>query len=157
DTEVVLEAYREWGDACVERLNGMWAFALWDEDRRRLFCSRDRFGIKPFYYRHENRRLAFASEPRAFRADPQTRLAANAGAVYEYLDQGYLDHLEETFFSGIRRLPPAHSLVFDRTGLRVWSYWRLEEREPQADASTAFRELFLDSVRLELRSDVPVG
>jgi asparagine synthase (glutamine-hydrolysing) len=157
DTEVVLEAYREWGDACVERLNGMWAFALWDEDRRRLFCSRDRLGIKPFYYRHENGRLAFASEPRAFRADPQTRLEANREAVHEYLDQGYLDHLEETFFAGIRRLPPAHSLVFDEAGLRLWQYWHLDEREPPSDAAVALRELFFEAVRLELRSDVPVG
>ena len=154
DTEVILHAYCEWGEQCVERFNGMWAFALWDGERRRLFCSRDRFGIKPFYYRHDGARFAFASEPRAFRAD---RLEANREAVYEYLDQGYLDHLDETFFAGIRRLPPAHSLVFDEKGLRVWSYWRLEEGEPPAGAAEAFRELFLDSVRLELRSDVPVG
>jgi asparagine synthase (glutamine-hydrolysing) len=157
DTEVVLAAYREWGSACVERFNGMWAFALWDGERQQLFCSRDRFGIKPFYYRHENGRFAFASEPRAFRADPSTRLEENREAVHEYLDQGYLDHLEESFFAGIRRLPPAHSLAFDESGLRVWAYWRLEERDPPADPAEELRELFLDAVRLELRSDVPVG
>jgi asparagine synthase (glutamine-hydrolysing) len=157
DTEVVLAAYREWGDVCVERFNGMWAFALWDGDRRRVFCSRDRFGIKPFYYRQENGRFAFASEPRAFRADPSMRLEANREAVHEYLDQGYLDHLDETFLAGVRRLPPAHSLAFDESGLRVWPYWRLEEREPPADPAEQLRELFLDAVRLELRSDVPVG
>jgi asparagine synthase (glutamine-hydrolysing) len=154
DTEVILHAYREWGERCVERFNGMWAFALWEEERRRLFCSRDRFGIKPFYYRHDGPRFAFASEPRAFRSD---RLKANAEAVYEYLDQGYLDQVDETFFAGVHRLPPAHSLVFDESGLRVWSYWRLEEREPPDDAVEEFGRLFLDSVRLELRSDVPVG
>ena len=155
DTEVILHAYVEWGEACVERFNGMWAFALWDEERQRLFCSRDRFGIKPFYFRHEPSRFAFASEPRAFRA--VERLEANQEAVHEYLEQGYLDHLDETFFRGIRRLPPAHSLRFDENGLRVWSYWRLEEQEPPDDAAERFRELFLDSIRLELRSDVPVG
>jgi asparagine synthase (glutamine-hydrolysing) len=155
DTEVILNAYIEWGEACVEHFNGMWAFVLWDGTRQRLFCSRDRFGIKPFYYRHDGSRLAFASEPRAFRAF--TRLEANHEAVYEYLDQGYLDHLDETFFGGVRRLPPAHSMVFDESGLRVWNYWRLEEREPPNDAAQEFAELFLDSVRLELRSDVPVG
>ena len=154
DTEVVLQAYREWGERCVERFNGMWAFALWDSEQRRLFCSRDRFGIKPLYYRYDGRRLVFASEPRAFRGD---RLEANPDAVHEYLDQGYLDHLDETFFRGIRRLPPAHSLVFDEGGLRVRSYWQLEEREPPDNPAEAFRELFLDSVRLQLRSDVPVG
>jgi asparagine synthase (glutamine-hydrolysing) len=155
DTEVILHAYAEWGEACVERFNGMWAFALWDGERERLFCSRDRFGIKPFYYCHTGLRFAFASEPRAFRA--VMRLAANTGAVHEYLDQGYLDELDETFFSGIRRLPPAHSLVFDERGLRIWRYWRLEEREAPHDPVEEFGQLFLDSVRLELRSDVPVG
>jgi len=154
DTEVVLHAYREWGEACIRRFNGMWAFALWDSEQRRLFCSRDRFGIKPLYYRLDGQRLAFASEPRAFRGH---RLEANRAAVHEYLDQGYLDHLDETFFRGVLRLPPAHSLVFDERGLRVWSYWQLDEREPPAEAADAFRELFVDSVRLQLRSDVRIG
>src|SRR5438309_5709031 len=94
DTEVILEAYREWGERCVERFNGMWAFAIWDGPRRRLFCSRDRFGVKPFYYRLDGRRLVFASEPRAFRADPETRLEPNPRAVREYLEQAYLDHTD---------------------------------------------------------------
>src|SRR5919205_1011408 len=158
DTEVILAAYREWGERCVERFNGMWAFALWDGPRRRLFASRDRFGVKPFYYSVDGDRLAFASEPRAFRADPQTRLEPNPRAVREYLEQAYLDHTEETFFAGIRKLPPAHSLVFDERGLRVERYWRLEPHDPpQGDPAEAVRELFLDSVRLRLRSDVPLG
>src|ERR687885_658251 len=158
DTEVILAAYREWGERCVERFNGMWAFALWDGPRRRLFCSRDRFGVKPFYYRLDGDRLVFASEPRAFRADQQTRLEPNPRAVREYLEQAYLDHTEETFFAGIRKLPPAHSLVFDERGLRIERYWRLEPHDPpQGDPAEAVRELFLDSVRLRLRSDVPLG
>ncbi|HVN59821.1 MAG TPA: asparagine synthase (glutamine-hydrolyzing) [Gaiellaceae bacterium] len=158
DTEVILAAYAEWGERCVERFNGMWAFALWDATARRLFCSRDRFGVKPFYYRFDGRRLVFASEPRAFRADPQTRLEANTVAVREYLEQGYLDHTSGTFFAGIEKLPPAHSLVLDEHGLRVRRYWSLEPKEaPSADAAEAVRELFVDSLRLRLRSDVPVG
>ena len=70
DTEVILAAYEEWGDRCVERFNGMWAFALWDGRRRALYCSRDRFGVKPFYFRWDGARFVFASEPKAFRADP---------------------------------------------------------------------------------------
>ena len=158
DTEVILAAYREWGDRCVERFNGMWAFALWDGPRRRLFCSRDRFGVKPFYYRFDGGRFVFASEPRAFRGDPETRLQPNPRAVRDYLDQAYLDHTEETFFAGIRKLPPAHSLVVDESGLRLERYWSLEERDPPSgDATDALRELFLDSIRLRLRSDVPAG
>src|ERR671928_65815 len=158
DTEVILAAYREWGERCVERFNGMWAFALWDGPRRRLFASRDRFGVKPFYYSLDGDRLAFASEPRAFRADPQTRLEPNPRAVREYLEQAYLDHTEETFFAGIRKLPPAPSLVFEGGGLRLRRFWRLEPHDPPpGDPAEAVRELFLDSVRLRLRSDVPLG
>jgi asparagine synthase (glutamine-hydrolysing) len=154
DTEVLLEAYREWGGRCVERFNGMWAFAIWDSRDRRLFCSRDRFGVKPLYYRLEDGRFSFASEPRAFRSEG---LRANLGAVRDYLEQSYLDHTEETFFAGVRSLPPAHNLVFDSAGLRIERYWRLEPGEAPADPVAAVRETFLDSIRLHLRSDVPVG
>ena len=131
DTEVVLAGYREWGDRCVERFNGMWAFALWDGERRRLFCSRDRFGVKPFYYRYRDGRFVFASELKAFRADPEVRLTPNPRAVRDYVEQGYLDHTDETFFRGIVRLPPAHSLVLDQHGLRLRRYWSLEPRDPK--------------------------
>ncbi len=158
DTEVVLAAYENWGPRCVERFNGMWAFAIWDERERRLFCARDRFGVKPFYYRVDDGRLVFASEVAAFRADKAVPLEPNRRAVREYLEQAYLDHTEETFLEGVRRLPPAHSLTLDDHGLHVDRYWRLEPHDaPAGDAADAFRELFLDSVRLQLRSDVPLG
>jgi asparagine synthase (glutamine-hydrolysing) len=157
DTEVVLRAYEEWGDSCVERFNGMWAIALWDARKRRLFCSRDRFGIKPFVYSWDGRRFVFASEPRAFRADPRTRLEANPRAVREYVEQGYADHSDETFFAGLLRLPPAHNLVVDERGLHLDRYWALDDRPPPPDAAQAVRETFLDAVRIHLRSDVPVG
>ncbi|HVS85935.1 MAG TPA: asparagine synthase (glutamine-hydrolyzing) [Gaiellaceae bacterium] len=156
DTEVLLAAFVEWGPAAVSRFNGMWAFAIWDTQERRLFASRDRFGIKPFYYALAGDRLLFASEPQALLAGVPAR--ANGAAVRDYLAQGYLDHTEETFFGGILRLPPAHSLTYDERGLRLDRYWQLERRDPPAgDAAAQVRELFLDSVRLRLRSDVPVG
>jgi asparagine synthase (glutamine-hydrolysing) len=158
DTEVLLAAYEEWGERCVERFNGMWAFALWDGTQRRLFCSRDRFGVKPFYYRFDGGRFVFASELKAFRADPGARLEANPRAVRDYLDQGYLDHTDDTFFAGIRKLPAAHTLTIAGGDLRLRRYWSLEERDPPAgDPTDAVRELLLDSVRLRLRSDVPLG
>jgi asparagine synthase (glutamine-hydrolysing) len=158
DTEVILAAYREWGVRCVERFNGMWAFAIWDGTRRMLFASRDRFGVKPFYYRHADGRLVFASELKAFRADPAVRLEPNARAIRDYLEQGYLDHTDETFFAEIVKLPPAHCLTLGSEGLRTWRYWALEPRAaPAGDAAGELRELFLDAVRLRLRSDVPVG
>jgi asparagine synthase (glutamine-hydrolysing) len=158
DTEVVLAAYREWGERCVERFNGMWAFALWDARERTLFASRDRFGVKPFYYRLDGARLAFASELKAFRADTASGLEPNGRAVRDYVEQGYVDHTSETFFAGIVKLPPAHCLSFGPAGLRTWRYWALEPRRPPAgDPADEVRELFLDAVRLRLRSDVPVG
>jgi asparagine synthase (glutamine-hydrolysing) len=155
DTEVALRAYEEWGDACVGRFNGMWALALWDGRKRRLFCSRDRFGVKPFYYRWGAGRFAFASELKAFgAAEP---LEPHLPAVRDYLEQGYVDHTDDTFFAGIRKLPPAHSLVVDDRGLRLERYWSLQPSDSPADAPDAVRELFLDAVRLRLRSDVAVG
>jgi asparagine synthase (glutamine-hydrolysing) len=135
----------------------MWALALWDVARKRLFCSRDRFGVKPFYYRYENGRFVFASELKALRADPQAHLEPNRTAVRDYLEQGYVDHLPGTFFVGVDKLPPAHSLVVDGNGLHISRYWSLEPRDAPADAAEAFRELFLDAIRLRLRSDVPIG
>ena len=152
DTEVLLAAYREWGRRCVEHFNGMWAFAIWDAAERTLFCSRDRFGVKPLYYRLDGDRLAFASEPWVL-----SKGEASAAAVRAYLEQGWLDDDDETFFAGVRRLPPAHSLTFGRHGLHIERYWRLEQQDPPLDPVVAVREAFLDAVRLQLRSDVPVG
>jgi asparagine synthase (glutamine-hydrolysing) len=152
DSEVILAAYREWGERCVERFNGIWAFAIWDTERRELFASRDRFGVKPFYYRLDGDRFAFASEPW-----PLGRGTVNLSALRSYVEQGYLDQGVETFFDDVVRLAPAHALRFDRNGLRVWRYWSLEPGDPPADPVGAVRETFLDAVRLQLRSDVPVG
>jgi asparagine synthase (glutamine-hydrolysing) len=155
DTEVLLAAYEEWGTRCVERFNGMWAFAIWDARQRKLFCSRDRFGVKPLYYTWSNGRFAFASELKAFHAVQP--LEPNRHLVFDYLTQGYIDHTNETLFEGIVTLPPAHSLVIDERGLRLERYWQLEPESAAPDPSRAFRELFLDSVRLRLRSDVAIG
>ena len=152
DTEVLLAGYREWGRRCVERFNGMWAFAIWDSKERSLFASRDRLGVKPLYYRLDDGRFAFASEPWVL-GDGR----ANVDVVRDYVEQGYLDQGDETFFSGVRRLPPAHSLTFGSDGLRLEGYWRIEPAEPPSDAVAAVRETFLDAIRLQLRADVSVG
>ncbi len=159
DTEVVLAAYLEWGEACVSRFNGMWAFAIWDPRHRRLFASRDRFGVKPFYYRYTDGRLTFASELKAFRADAaHGPLRANASIVRDYIELDRFDHTTETFFAGIEQLPPAHSLTVDHRGLTLTRYWSLERRDPPAgDPIELVRELFFDAVRLRLRADVRVG
>jgi len=158
DTEVILAAYAEWGERCVERFNGMWAFALWDSKAQRLFCSRDRFGIKPFYYRVHGGRFSFASEIKAFRADIDQALEANLPIVRDYLEFGNVDHTDQTFFRGVYALLPAHNLVFDTRSLRIAPYWQLQPKDPpKGDVALAFRETFLDAVRLQTRTDVPIG
>ena len=124
DGEVLLASYLEWGTSCVSHFRGMWAFAIWDRDERSLFCSVDRSGIKPFYYRRDGCALTFASEPKAFHA-AGLRLVPNLAAVRDYVAYAIVDHGPETFFADVHRLPAAHSLVFDRRGLTVTRYWEL--------------------------------
>jgi len=159
DTEVLLAAYQEWNEACVTRFNGMFAFAIWDRDRRRLFCARDRMGVKPFYYSWDGARFAFASEIKGL-LSAGLRPSPNQRAVFDYLDGACLDHSEDTFFEGIRQLPPAHTLTVD-TQVTVQRYWGLppcgEAGLSMRDAAERFRHLFRDAVRLRLRSDVPIG
>jgi len=162
DSETVLHAYEQWGMECVQRLNGMFAFAIWDEQRQRLFAARDRFGIKPFYYHLDGNRLCFASEIKALFADPATPVRPNEHRLYDYLVYGYLDHTDEACFADIRQIPPAHTLTFERGAIRIERYWDLDPaRAPgnlsEQDAVARFRELFFDSVRRHLQSDVPVG
>lgn len=163
DTEVLLAAYAHWGDACVERLNGMFAFAIWDPGRQRLFAARDRFGEKPFYYHRSPERLVFASEIKALLADSRTPRAADEAAVTRYLLLAQLDGDERTFFDSICQLRPAHTLSVDRDGtLTTRRYWQLDlaatlDPGEEPDAPERFRELLFDSIRLRMRSDVPVG
>jgi len=166
DTEVLLAAYAEWGLACLGRFNGMWAFCLWDRRRRWLFCARDRFGVKPFYYRHDEAAFAFASEIKALLPASPTPPAINEALAYDYLAFDFLDHTPETMIAGIRQLPPAHWLTLDERGqLTVQRYYTLPYTSAggRADDATieplagAYRELLVDAVRLRLRTDVPLG
>jgi asparagine synthase (glutamine-hydrolysing) len=159
DTEVILLAYRKWGVDCVQHLRGMFAFALWDEANQTLFCSRDRFGIKPFYYTTVGVVCYFASEAKALLPFlPQ--IETDTVALAEYLTFQYSIG-EHTLFKGIRQLLPGHSLMIRRGEIRVFRYWDVQF-EIDADHSPAYfgrhlRELLQDSIRLHLRSDVPVG
>ena len=166
DTEVIVHAYDEWGPECLNRFNGMWGIALWDARRRRLFCARDRFGIKPFYYCSNGSFFSFASEIKALLVDPAIQRSANGRAVHDYLAYAILDHTDETFFSGIKQLPPSHYLLLDATGdLSVHRYYtvRAETRHDSFDESESkrhareFGEILKDAVRLRMRTDVPLG
>ncbi len=164
DTEVILHAYEEWGLDCLSRFNGMWAFALWDVEKKRLFCSRDRFGIKPFYYWFNGKKFILASEIKAILQDPTIERSANSKRVYDYLGYGYLDHTGETFFKSVYQLRGSHYLILEvneenNLKLSIHRYWDLdpEEEKPKDDLKKRFFELLEDSIRLHMRSDVPIG
>jgi asparagine synthase (glutamine-hydrolysing) len=159
DTEVVLSAYLEWGDECFARFNGMWGLAIWDGRDGSLVLSRDRLGIKPLYVADIDGALVAASEPVTL-----LELGADRGmdraAAYAYLAAGYADWGTQTFFKSIRRVEAGSVERHRLDGASVArSFWRLptESRNGSRDHVSRFRELFLDSVRLQLRSDVPVG
>lgn len=159
DTEVILAAYRKWGAGCLDHLRGMFAFALWDESTQTLFCARDRFGIKPFYYHISGDTFYFASETKA--------LLPFLDRIETDLD-GFKDYLTfqfclagKTLFKGIRELLPAHYLQIQNNNFRIQRYWEVVY-QPDYDHSARFfeeklRSLLLDSVQVHLRGDVPVG
>jgi asparagine synthase (glutamine-hydrolysing) len=161
DTEVLLAAYARWGERCLDRLNGMFALAIWDARARQLFCARDRFGVKPFYWQIENGALAFASEARALALTQSRRPQPRAGAIRDLLALDWVDHDARTFFDGIFQLQPGHFLRFGERGLDVRQWWSLpsDRHAPgsMADWLAEFEELFTDAVRLRLRADVEVG
>jgi asparagine synthase (glutamine-hydrolysing) len=165
DTEVVLKAYLRWGPACVNRFNGMWSFAIWDRAQRRLFCSRDRFGVKPFYYFVGPSFFVFGSEIKQILQWPNVPRVVDESIALQYLEQGIQDHSENTFFVGVRQLPPGHFLTVDLASstlsIRIKRYWDLpiEMRSdlPEKDAVEHFSRLLRRAVNWRLRSDVPVG
>jgi asparagine synthase (glutamine-hydrolysing) len=161
DTEVILAAYRAWGERCLERLNGMFGLALWDADRRRLFCARDRLGVKPFYFQYDGHTFAFASEARALVLTQPARIQPHLPAIRDLLALDWVDHESRTFFEGLRQLPPGHWLSVGEEGLRIERWWGLDPDARAvgkgAEFTEQFAELFTDSVRLRLRADVEVG
>lgn len=164
DTEVLLAAYAEWGLGALTRLVGMFALALLDLRRRRLVLARDPFGIKPLYLAETAAGIAFASEVAPLLLLPGMRRRADPNSLYRYLRFGLCDHGEATFFAGIRQLPAAHVLEIDLDRPRLAEprrYWKLPERGSldigRREAAARLKDLFVESVRLHLRSDVPVG
>ena len=161
DTEVVINSYREWGKECVHRFNGMWAFAIWDKKNQELFCSRDRFGIKPFYYYFDGSTFIFASEIKAILEALPQNPGPDTETIYQYVVDGSLCHNENTFFKNISRLLPGYNLTLKQNGginlNKYWSYNPDNSSSDNADNEDKFFELLKDSVRLRLRSDVQNG
>ena len=161
DTEVVLAAYVKYGVECLSLFNGMFSFAIWDDREKSLFCARDRLGIKPFYYFFHGGILHFASEIKALTKGARISTEINDNMVYDYLTFCLLDHSAETFFNNILQLPPGCYFYFDGDVPKPLRYWELNAGKDTDENETSilekFKALFHDSVRLRLRSDVPVG
>jgi asparagine synthase (glutamine-hydrolysing) len=167
DTEVVLHAYRQWGGECCARFNGMWGLAIWDTERRELFCSRDRFGVKPFFYAAQGGEFLFASEIKGLLAASPALRRPDHAYLARFLRTSLCNDGEQTFFRDVRALLPGHSVTVRMGGggaamgrpVRFWSFdaqrsaATYDYRTPEA----TLRGLLEDSVRLRLRSDVPVG
>lgn len=162
DVEVLLRAYAQWGSDCVDRFNGMWAFAIYDRIERTLFASRDRFGIKPFNYAVHDRQLLFGSEIKALLHYAPALAQPNYGPIASFCRTSVGAQHEQTWFRDVRRLQPGCNLLVDANGaIRVSRYWDYpRERGTDIDFETArarYSELFEDAVRLRMRSDVPLG
>ena len=161
DTEVILHLYEEYGERCLSKLRGMFAFAIWDETRRSLFAARDHLGQKPLFYAERNGDLLFASEIKGLLAIDPTLGEADLAALHQYLALRVIAP-PLSMFRGIRKLPPAHFLVFgEDAGLRIHRYWDLDY-EPKLKGSEdelleQLEAILIESVRLHMVSDVPVG
>jgi asparagine synthase (glutamine-hydrolysing) len=167
DTEVVMAAYREWGAECLSRLNGMFAFALYDIEKGELFLARDRAGEKPLFYYVTGNTIAFASELKALFADPALSRKIEPEALECYLTFGFVPG-ERCIIRGLKKLPPAHAMIFhpESSGLKIWRYWKMPEfdgnessdnPEKEDDLLDELEDLFEDAVQRQLLADVPVG
>lgn len=164
DTEVLLAAYQRWGDACLDRLVGMFAFVIWDLKKQSAFAARDRFGVKPFYYhRKSDGTLIFASEIKSIHAAGVARIPDEC-AWATYLATGLHDHSDRTFWKDIEALPPGHFLKWAGNSTTVRCWYDISERSgaeidrrPESVVAEEYLALMRDSLKLRFRSDVPVG
>jgi asparagine synthase (glutamine-hydrolysing) len=161
DTEVILRAYQYWGKHCLNRFNGMWAFAIYDSLECTLFCSRDRFGIKPFYYAIIDGQLIFSSEIKGIISYFPQMKVPNYSIISNYCRKSIGAQTRETWFENIYRIEPAHCLTVNSQGLKFHRYWdyprKIQQKITFSAAVNTYRELLTDSINLRMRSDVPVG
>ncbi|GAB6886739.1 asparagine synthase (glutamine-hydrolyzing) [Desulfothermus okinawensis JCM 13304] len=160
DTEVILKSYLQWGVECLNRLNGMFAFAIWDIEKKILFLARDRIGKKPLYYTNSNGKILFGSEIKALTTTNTTSKELDYEALDCFFSYGYIPS-PKTIFKDIKKLEPGHYLIFSKNGLTKKRYWTVEF-EPQdrlsiEDAADEFLDIFKDAVKIRMISDVPLG
>lgn len=166
DTEVILKAYERWGEECFKRFNGMWAIAIFDKKQDKIILSRDRFGKKPLYYFADEEKIVFASEIKSILLFPSITKKPNFEKIYRYLSTSYryVDMDDASYFEGIYSVPKSSYMVISgNLSVTEHKYWRLEEdnydlgRKSEKELIDEFRALFVDSVKIRLRSDVPVS
>jgi asparagine synthase (glutamine-hydrolysing) len=161
DTEILPHLYEEYGDAMVDHINGMFAFALWDKRKGKLLLARDRFGEKPLYYGVFDGQLIFASEPKVLLENPHVKAEINTDALRQYLSFDYVP-APHSIYKGISKLPAAHLLILEKGEIKKRRYWNLSFHKngntpTVKEAAERLKELLADSVRMRLVSDVPLG
>ena len=164
DTEVIVAAYHEWGSDCLQQFDGMFAFAIWDEEEKKLFAARDRFGEKPFFFFYDEEQLLFASEMKSLWS-MGVQKEVNHAMLYNFLSIGYTSNPadpQETFYQNIYKLPVASFLIYSLAGnqLEIEKYWQVDSEiktVSEQDAIEQFRNLFSQSIAKRLRSDVDIG
>ncbi len=160
DTETIVHLYEDLGTECFEKLNGMFAIAIWDSHKEQIILARDRLGKKPLYYSHRSGQLAFASELKSLAMIEDLPRKVDPGAIDLFLTYQYIPH-PHTIYQGISKLSPGHFAVYRHDQLKVQNYWHIDWTKTtsmgKAEASDQLRELLTDSVRIRLRSDVPLG
>ncbi len=163
DTEVLVASYDCWGEECVKKFNGMWAFVIFDSKNNKLFCSRDRFGIKPFYYFSNDNKFVFASEIKPILEIEKVE-KVNIQILLQYLIVNLTGHFNETFFEGILKLPASHNLIYDlkTNEFRIYKYYDIEFKKEinklnLEESIEIFEKKFEESIKIRLRSDVKIG
>ncbi|VDG72435.1 asparagine synthase [Clostridium carnis] len=159
DTEVILAAYDKWGKDCVKYFRGMWAFILYDKNDKIFFCSRDRFGIKPFYYYDNEEYIAFASEIKQFIKLPNWRAIGNKARIHDYFIFSALDHTDETLFKNVRQLLPGHNLIYNLklNKFTIEEYYNIRNNLNRDVSNNNFKDLIKQSIEEHMISDVSLG
>lgn len=159
DTEVLLTSYIEWGKNCLQYLNGIFAFAIWDENGQELFIGRDRLGVKPLFYRETVKGLLFGSEIKAILAHPEVKTEVDREGLAEVFGLGPSRSPGSGVFRGVKELRPAHALTLSQQGLKIWRYWNVESKKHEDsldETAEKVRHLVTDAVTRQLVSDVPL-
>jgi len=160
DTEVILKSFNFYGENCVNHFIGMWAFSIYNTEDKSLFCSRDRFGIKPFYYTSDSNSIYFSSEIKALKFTPLFNSNLNLSQINKGLQLGWIGFKNETYFSKIKALEPGHNLLYKDNQITISKYWSYPSAQypiSMDEAIYKFKNLFDNSLELHVRSDVPIG